>query len=136
MEHQEAIVNEAPETETQAEREVVMYTFTNKANTAPLESILAMFYTGTDTNTVGIMEAFNLATEEEELVLVGVQADENGKPMCFPLAKVLRAEDVSNYLSPDGKGGYFDPFNEPEAAAAREDMKSIVEATGDLVEIE
>lgn len=131
MQEQETNVNEAPET-----REVIMYTFTNKANTAPLESILAMFYTGTNSNTVGIMEAFNLATEEEELVLVGVQADEDGKPMCFPLAKVLKAEDVTKYLSPDGKGGYFDPFNESEAAAAREEMKSIVEATGDLVEVE
>lgn len=113
--------------EDQASKSVVLYTFTNKDNVAPLESVLAMFYSGVDANSVGIMEAFNLETEEEELVLVGVQADENGKPVCFPLAKVLRAEDVRKYLSPTGNGDYFDMLNEPEAAHAREGMRSINE---------
>ena len=109
--------------------DIVLYKFTNKAESPQLDNLLAMFYTGAQTNTLGIMEAFNLQTEEEELVLVGVAADENGKPVCFPIAKVLKAEDVPNYLAPDGKGGFFDPQNESEAAAAREDMKSITEAT-------
>lgn len=118
----------APE---QEELDIVLYKFTNKAESPHLDSLLAMFYTGAQTNTLGIMEAFNLQNDEEELVLVGVAADDNGKPVCYPIAKVLRAEDIPFYLAPDGKGGYFDPQNESEAAAAREEMRSIAEATVD-----
>ena len=90
-----------------------------------------MFYQGAFDNTIGIMDSFNLTTEEVETILVGVQADENGKPVCFPLAKLLKAEEVPQYLSPDGKGGYFDPLDMEAAQAAREDMKTIAEATVD-----
>lgn len=113
----------------EAKRDVILYKFTNREESPHLDNILAMFYTGCNENTVGIMESWDLELEEEALILVGVQADENGKPVCFPLAKVLKAEDVRNYLSPNGKGGYFDPLNPAEADAAREEMKSITEAT-------
>ena len=74
------------------------------------------------------MQAFNIETEKEELILVGVAADDNDKPVCFPLAKVLAAEDVKSYLSPDGKGGWFDERDPTAAAEARDGMRSITEA--------
>lgn len=107
----------------------VLYKFTNKESSPYLDDLLAMFYQGVYDNRLGIMEAYNLTTEEEEIVLVGVEADENGKPVCFPLCRLLRAEDVPNYLSPDGKGGFFDLLDPAESEAAREEMKSIKEAT-------
>ena len=107
----------------------VLYKFTNKAESPHLDNLLAMFYQGVYDNQVGIMEAFNLATEQEELILVGVAPDDNGKPVCFPIAKVLAAEDVPNYLSPDGKGGWFDLQDPNASAEARESMKTIEEAT-------
>lgn len=114
-------VNEAaPE---QPQHAPVLYKFTNKAESPNLDNILAMFYRGVYDNRIGIMEAFNLDTEEEECILVGVELDENNKPICFPLCKVLRAEDVTRYLSPDGKGGYFDMLNQAESEAAREEMR-------------
>ena len=103
----------------------VLYKFTNKAESGQLDSLLAMFYQGVYDNTLGIMEAWNLETEQEEVILVGVGADEDGKPVCYPLVKLLRAEDVPSYLSPNGDGGYFDLQNPSESAAARENMKSI-----------
>lgn len=106
----------------------VLYKFTNQEDSPHLDNLLAMFYQGVYDNTVGIMDAFSLADEEPRTILVGVAADENGKPVCFPIAQLLRAEDVPNYLSPDGKGGYFDLQNPNEAQAAREDMKPIAEA--------
>lgn len=111
------------------ERTMTLYKFTNKADSPYLDGVLTMFYEGTIANKVGIMEAWSLADEEEHLILVGVEADENGKPVCFPIAKCLRAEDVSNYLAPDGKGGYYDPADPAAAEEARAEMKSIVEAT-------
>lgn len=115
----------------QPQREPVLYKFTNAESSPNLDNILAMFYQGVYDNRIGIMEAFNLETETEELILVGVELDENSKPICFPLCKVLRAEDVTKYLSPNGKGGYFDMLNQAESEAAREDMrpydKAIVE---------
>lgn len=107
----------------------VLYKFSNEAETPWLDSILAMFYQGAFDNRLGIMDSFNLDSEEVETILVGVEADENGKPMCYPLAKLIKAEHVTRYLSPDGKGGFFDPFNPAEAAEARESMKTIEEAT-------
>ena len=106
----------------------ILYKFTNAAESHYLDSLLAMFYQGAFDNTIGIMDSFNLDTDEVETILVGVQADENGKPVCFPLAKLLKAEEVPQYLSPDGKGGYFDPMDQEASEAARENMKTIEEA--------
>lgn len=106
----------------------VLYKFTNDQESPYLDSLLAMFYQGAYDNQLGIMKAFNIETEEEELILVGVDADENNKPVCYPLAKILAAEDVKNYLSPDGKGGWFDERDPSAAAEAREGMRSINEA--------
>jgi len=119
------------ETNTEATNEIspVLYTFTNKEEAGYLDNILAMFYQGVYDNQIGIMEAFNLDTETTELILVGVAADEDNKPVCFPIAKVLAAEDVSKYLSPDGNGGWFDERDPVAAADARESMKTIAEAT-------
>lgn len=109
----------------------VLYKFTNKSDSPYLDSLLAMFYEGSFANTIGIMEAFSLKDEEEHTILVGVQLDEDGKPECFPIAKLLRAEDVSNYLAPDGNGGFFDPCNPTELAEYKETVKSFDEAVQD-----
>lgn len=122
--------------ETNVEKQVTLYKFTNKEESPQLDNILAMFYTGVNDNTIGIMESWDLENEREALILVGIEVDENGKPVCFPLAQILRAEDVGSFLSPDGKGGYFDMFDPSEAAAAREEMKTVVEATTEVVEAE
>ena len=107
----------------------VLYRFTNKEEGGYMDNILAMFYEGVYYNQLGIMEAFNLDTEKEELILVGVEADDNNKPVCFPIAKILAAEDVAKYRSPDGKGGWFYERDPVAAADARESMRTIADAT-------
>lgn len=109
-------------------KEMVLYKFSNKESTPYLDSLFAMFHHGAFTNSLGIMEAWNLDTEQEEILLVGVELDENGKPDCYPVAKVLRAEDISKYLSPNGKGGYFDPQNAKEVEEFKQNVRSIDEA--------
>lgn len=106
----------------------ILYKFTNEAESPWLDSLLAMYYKGAIDNTIGIMNAFNLETSEEELILVGVHLDENGKPDCYPLATVIKAEHVGKYLAPNGKGGFYDPRNPTEAAEAKEEMRSLEDA--------
>lgn len=119
-------------TETEvAGKTVTLYKFTNKATSPWLDSVLAMFYQGADANAIGIMEAWNLDTEKEEMILVGVQLDADGKPDCFPIASCLSAEDVGRYLAPDGKGGFYDPANPSEAADYKDSVRSFDEAVVD-----
>ncbi len=106
----------------------VLYKFTNQALSPELDNLLAMFYKGVYENRIGIMTAWNLETEQEQLILVGVELDENLKPDCYPLALVISAEQAKNFLAPDGKGGYFDPRDIAEASAAKDAMRPYDEA--------
>lgn len=106
----------------------VLYKFTNQEHSGHLDDLLAMFYQGTYGNTLGIMTAFNIKEGKEEIILVGVVLDEEGKADCYPVAKVLAAEDVANYLAPDGKSGYYDLRNPSEVSEAKENMRSYSQA--------
>jgi hypothetical protein len=53
------------------------------------------------------MLAKNKDTGEEELVLVGVNVTPDGTET-YPIAKILGPEDVSKFIAPDGKGGWFE----------------------------
>jgi hypothetical protein len=106
----------------------VLYKFTNAVESHELDDLLAMFYIGVANNTIGIMQAWNLEKEKEELILVGVELDAEGKADLYPLAHCLAVEDTRNYLSPDGKGGFYDPRDPGEVAAAKEGMKSFTES--------
>lgn len=94
------------------EIEVNMYVYTNNAPDAPAESLLRLFYEGTLTNSIGAMRAKNTKTGEQELLLVGIYFKEDGSSDTFPLARVLSADDALTYVSPDGKGGWFEPMIE------------------------
>jgi hypothetical protein len=69
-------------------------------------AIMEMFYRGAFANTLGYMDAFNEETGETDALLVGMSKDENGNVETYPLAKLLKPEDVKIYKAPDGKGGY------------------------------
>lgn len=112
----------------------VLYKFTNHEISHELDNLLAMFYQGTYGNTLGIMQALNKDSGEEEIILVGVVLDEEGKADCYPLATILSAETAKNYAAPDGKGGFYDPRNPSEAAEAKDNMRSFTEAVQPEVE--
>lgn len=114
------------EQETKA---ATLYKFTNYAESPELDDVLAMFYHGVFTNRIGIMQAMNIETGETEIVLVGITLDENGKPDCYPLAKCLKAEEVSAYHAPDGLGGYYDLTDPSDVARGKENMKPADQAT-------
>lgn len=112
-------------------QELVLFKFSNKESTPYLDSLFAMFHHGAFSNSIGIMDAWNLSTEQEEVILVGVEIDADGKPDCYPIAKILRAEDIGNYLAPNGKGGYFDPQNPAEVAEFKETVRSYSDSLAD-----
>lgn len=112
----------------------ILYKFTNQEQSPELDNLLAMFYKGVYDNRIGIMTAWNTETEQEELILVGVELDENLKPDCYPLASVIKAEDVRKYLAPNGSGGYFNPRDIAEAQEAKDAMRPYDEAVVPAVE--
>lgn len=85
----------------------ILFTFANHTPAPELEWVLSLFYKGVEMNTIGIMQALNIETHQEEVVLVGVTLDEEGNTSCYPLCAMLKAEDVEKYRSPDGKGGWY-----------------------------
>lgn len=109
----------------------VLYKFTNQVESSQLDGLLTMFYQGVYSNTIGIMTSFNLETEQEELILVGVDLDEDGKPDLFPLATLITSEKTRNFLAPDGKGGFYDSQDAVDTAEAKEGMKTFKEAVVD-----
>lgn len=88
------------------EVDVNLYVFSNPGDDAGTTELLQMFYRGAYTNSVGIMRALNTSTNKTETLLVGLEI-QGGETQLLPLAKVLDPSEVSKYLSPDGKGGYF-----------------------------
>lgn len=92
-------------------QEAVLMTFTNHKDDAQhmgvLKGLLKMFYHTVLTNRLAIMQAKNAETGEEELILVGVEQDGDSVNV-FPLASPIRAEQVSQFIAPDGKGGWIE----------------------------
>ena len=86
-----------------------LYTFSNNPDSPYLSQMLTMFYSAAVTNKVGIMQALNTVTGKEELILVGIELEEDGTPSCYPIAKCLPSEEVDNYIAPDGEGGWKHP---------------------------
>lgn len=121
-------MTEVNEPAVESGRAPILFKYTNKEDSPYLDSLLMMFYQGCADNRIGIMEAHNLETSEVEMILVGVELGEDGKTDCYPLARMLRAEDVKNFLAPDGKGGFYDPADPVEREAAREHQIPFVDA--------
>lgn len=121
--------------EAQAEAEgfsPILYTFANRQPAPELESLLAMFYTAVVNNTLGVMQALNSETGSEEVILVGVGVDAEGKTQCYPVARVMSMEDTFKFRAPDGKGGFYDPQNPEELKAVQDEMKPVDESLIDI----
>ena len=86
------------------------YKFTNK-DSPYLDTIIDMFYSAASRGVIGIMEAKRSDTGEEELLLVGVEV-EGDSIDCYPLASIIKAEQASVYMYPDGVGGWGSPLEE------------------------
>lgn len=91
------------------EGKIALLTFTNNKapeNMGQLQGLLQMVIHTVFTGRLAIMQAKNSETGDEELILVGVDQNEQGVS-CYPLFTPIRAEDVAKYLAPDGQGGWL-----------------------------
>lgn len=66
--------------------------------------LLDAYYRNTFANKLGVMLAMNVKTGQEELLLVGVEVDEDGNEGAFPLAKIMGPEAYETYAVPTGDG--------------------------------
>lgn len=96
-------------TEESGQQEAVLLVFSNNKEPLALSSqrgLLKMVYHTVLTNRLGLMQALNTETGEEELVLVGIEQNGSGVN-CYPLFKPITAEEAGKYAAPDGKGGWL-----------------------------
>ena len=93
----------------QSENQIALLTFTNDKspeNMGLLQGLLKMVIHTCFTAKLAVMQAKNAETGDVEIILVGVDQNENGVS-CYPLFTPIKAEDVSKYLAPDGSGGWL-----------------------------
>ena len=109
-------------TEHTSTEQEVHYIFSNRQDAPELQALLSMFLRGAEANRIGIMQAMNTRTNQEDIILVGVDVGPDNTAECFPLAVLLKAEDAPLYLSPDGDGGWHNPaeVEEHDDVAGRE----------------
>ena len=88
---------------------LVLHVFSNhkeKEHLDVLKGLLRMVYSSAATGKLAVMQSLNEETQEEELVIVGVEQSESGIN-CYPLFAPIKAEDVTKYSAPDGNGGWI-----------------------------
>ena len=86
--------------------EMTEWVFANEKNPA-LRQLFHTFMKGAFNNQIGLAHCKNKTTGNLETLLVGVNPDGKGGAQLFPLAVVIGEEaHATNWLSPDGKGGY------------------------------
>lgn len=98
---------------TEEQDKLVLHVFSNhkeKEHLDLLKGLLKMVYSSAATGKLAVMQSLNEETQEEELVIVGVEQNESGIN-CYPLFAPIKAEDVSKYSAPDGQGGWV-KYNE------------------------
>jgi hypothetical protein len=68
--------------------------------------LLQMILEGAINNQIGYMDALNKTSGEAERLLVGIELTNDGQYLTYPLARLLETDEVTNYLAPDGFGGW------------------------------
>ena len=102
-------MSEGLPTEEAANNAALLLAFSNDKspeNIGTMQGVLKMAYHVVLTNKLAVMQAKNTERGQLELILVGVDQNENGVS-CYPLVTPIKAEDVSKYLAPDGQGGWL-----------------------------
>ncbi|MEG0161103.1 MAG: hypothetical protein RR877_09825 [Aurantimicrobium sp.] len=82
------------------------WVFANEKNDG-VRQLFHTFMSGAFNNQIGLAICKNKATGKLDTLLVGVNPTGEGGVQLFPLAVVItEAEHATNWLSPDGEGGY------------------------------
>lgn len=96
----------ARKTKQKPDHEIALAVFSNEP-TAMDYDLLQMLYASAFGNQLGFMHAKHKETGEIHRLLVGTEWNSAKQKLdVYPLARFLDPENVGDYLSPDGKGGY------------------------------
>ena len=95
-----------PEAEHPEGIELQEYVFTNDKSNPAGVTLFRMLHESAFRNKLGIMHALHKDTHKISTLVVGVEYDEKGDIICWPIARLLTEDEQGQYLTPDGKGGY------------------------------
>jgi hypothetical protein len=68
--------------------------------------LLHMFYEMVASNKLGIMQAKSTITGNVDNILVGVDRNDEGELVTYPLARLLNDKELGTYLAPKGDGTF------------------------------
>lgn len=94
-------------TKAQPAEGVNMYewVFANERNPALLQ-LFHSLYEGAFKNRLGIAHCKNRTNDKLQTLIVGVNPTEGGGAQLYPLAVILEEDQLADFMSPDGHGGY------------------------------
>lgn len=115
------------EEEKSAEVDYIEYVFSNQQPRDPeCQTLLRMFVQGVYDNQIAIVRAYNNDIQDEEIILAGININDDGKPELYPICTVLKGSDVGKYFAPNGDGGFYDLANPREVSVAQDNMDPLV----------
>ena len=98
--------------------EVVTHVMTNNPHEGQhLCMLFEMLHRACFSNLLGIMQAVNSDTGQEEILVVGLEPTADNKFNSYPLARILNKDEANKYLAPDGRGGWGGKPSDVQAAA-------------------
>ena len=87
--------------------ELIEWVFSADTKNPFPSQLLHMFYEITASNKLGIMQAKHKDSGEVHAILVGVDKNEEGELVTYPLARLLEQKELDGvYLAPKGDGTF------------------------------
>lgn len=84
------------------------WVFTNDKSNPGIRQLFRMFHQSVFDNRVGLMHARVKGSDSVVTLLVLVEVLPDNQIVTWPLAKVLTEDEQSNFMAPDGKGGFVE----------------------------
>jgi hypothetical protein len=89
------------------EVELIEWVFSADVKNPFPAQLLHLFYEMVSTNKLGIMQAKSTLTGSVDNILVGVDRNEEGELVTYPLARILNENELGTYLAPRGDGTFI-----------------------------
>jgi hypothetical protein len=86
-------------------KEYVLHVLSNDPTTEKYD-LMEMLHKSALFNTLAYMDALHFDSGDVVPLLCGLAEGPDGQVQAFPLARLLKAEEVKQYLAPDGHGAW------------------------------
>lgn len=102
------------ETEHPGGLEMNEWVFTNDKTNPHIRQQFHALMDAAFANVLGVMHAKDKDTGDIHTLLVMVESRGEEGVVTYPMAQLLKMEDMDRYLAPDGSGGYLDPAEDTD----------------------